>query len=225
MYKFLLPLFALALLVGCTPAADINPDTNTTTDGYSTSSTAMANDPVVPASASSVTPTDTMPSDPNAMLKGKHVVVLKTSKGNITLELDADKAPKTVTNFVKLAQKGYYDGLIFHRVIPSFMIQGGDPSGNGTGGESFWGGEFEDEANDLLMNQGVIAMANRGPNTNGSQFFIVTADTGTPWLQGRHTIFGKVTGGMDVALAISNVERDGSDKPVTPVTFTPEINK
>jgi cyclophilin family peptidyl-prolyl cis-trans isomerase len=220
MYKFLLPLFLLALLVGCTPAQNTTPDTQTNAYGDDSGTQTMSapSNAMQPASSAP----SAMPSD-SQLLTGKHTVVLHTSMGDITLELDADKAPKTVTNFVGLSKKGYYDDLIFHRVIPDFMIQGGDPSGNGTGGISIYGPEFEDEANDLLMNQGVIAMANRGPNTNGSQFFIVTADGGTPWLQGRHTIFGKVTKGLDVALAISKVERDASDKPVTKVTFTPEV--
>ena len=149
------------------------------------------------------------------------MVVLKTSMGEVTLELNADKAPKTVTNFVALSKIGYYSGLTFHRVIPQFMIQGGDPSGNGTGGTSVFGDTFEDEPNDLQMVRGVIAMANRGPDTNGSQFFITVADT--PWLQGRHTIFGHVTAGMDVVDKIANAARDASDKPLTPITFMPDV--
>ena len=141
--------------------------------------------------------------------------------GEVTLELNADKAPKTVTNFVALSKIGYYSGLTFHRVIPQFMIQGGDPSGNGTGGTSVFGDTFEDEPNDLQMVRGVIAMANRGPDTNGSQFFITVADT--PWLQGRHTIFGHVTAGMDVVDKIANAARDASDKPLTPITFMPDV--
>ncbi|MBI5156172.1 peptidylprolyl isomerase [Candidatus Peregrinibacteria bacterium] len=156
------------------------------------------------------------------MLTGTHTVVFKTSKGDITLELNADKAPKTVTNFIVLAKAGYYNGLTFHRVIPDFMIQGGDPDGNGTGGTSIYGETFEDESNDLQMVKGVIAMANRGPNTNGSQFFIVQA-AATPWLQGRHTIFGHVTKGLDVVDAIVNVPKDGNDKPSSPVTYTVEV--
>jgi cyclophilin family peptidyl-prolyl cis-trans isomerase len=215
MYKFLLPLFALALLVGCSSG-----DTTTGTDTYG-SQTSQATE--------IQTPPDTTPPTPMAsgyngtLLTGKHTVVLRTSMGDVTVELDADKAPKTVTNFVVHSKNGYYNNLTFHRVIPGFMIQGGDPSGNGTGGESIFGPEFEDESNDLMMERGVIAMANRGPNTNGSQFFIVTAPQGTPWLQGRHTVFGKVTAGMEVVDVIAGVERDGMDRPVTPVTFTPEV--
>lgn len=156
-----------------------------------------------------------------ATLSGKHTVVLKTTKGDITLELDANAAPKTVTNFVTLAKEGYYDNLTFHRVIPDFMIQGGDPDGNGTGGESIYGETFADEPNTLKMERGVIAMANRGPNTNGSQFFITVVPT--DWLQGRHTIFGKVTAGMDVVDAISKVQRGPNDMPTTKVTYTVEV--
>src|SRR6187402_3797603 len=139
---------------------------------------------------------------------------MTTSEGPITIELfDAD-APKTVQNFKDLAGKGFYDGLIFHRIIRDFMIQGGCPQGTGTGGPGY---EFEDEINDHKIVRGALAMANAGPNTNGSQFFIVTADA-APWLDGKHTVFGRVTDGMDAVDAISKVERDGRDKPVTPVT-------
>jgi len=155
------------------------------------------------------------------LLSGTHTVSLNTSLGKMTLELDADKAPKTVTNFVTHAQNGYYDDLTFHRVIKGFMIQGGDPRGNGTGGESIWGTDFEDEINDLPMSRGAIAMANRGPNTNGSQFFIVHAEE-TPWLVGKHTVFGNVTEGMDVLDAIADLETDGRDVPVEAVTFSAE---
>lgn len=214
MWKFLIPLFALVILVGCTPQSQ------TTTEGYSTSSmsammgaSSMMTDH---SSASSAAMTDS-----SETLSGKHTVVLKTTKGDITLELDADAAPKTVTNFITLAKRGYYDGLTFHRVIPEFMIQGGDPNGNGTGGESIYGESFEDEPNSLKMERGVIAMANRGPDTNGSQFFITVI--ATDWLQGRHTIFGHVTKGMDVVDAISKVQRDGRDMPTTKITYTVEV--
>ena len=160
-----------------------------------------------------------------APLTGTHNVVLKTNKGDIALELNADKAPKTVTNFVKLSEKGYYNGLTFHRVIPDFMIQGGDPEGNGTGGTSIYGDVFEDEPNDIALNRGVIAMANRGPNTNGSQFFIIQKEGGTPWLQGKHTGFGHVTQGMDVIDQIIAVERGSNDAPMEPVTYTVEVVK
>jgi len=140
---------------------------------------------------------------------------MHTSEGDIQLELFEEDAPKTVGNFTKLAGEGFYDGLIFHRVIPDFMIQGGDPTGTGTGGPGY---TFEDEPNDHKVERGALAMANAGPDTNGSQFFIVTTDA-APWLDGKHTVFGKVTSGQDVAEAISAVERDGRDKPVTPVTI------
>jgi cyclophilin family peptidyl-prolyl cis-trans isomerase len=138
-----------------------------------------------------------------------------TSEGSIEIELFPEEAPKTVANFSKLAGEGFYDGLIFHRVIPEFMIQGGCPEGIGTGGPGY---QFEDEFNDHKVVKGALAMANAGPNTNGSQFFIVTA-AATPWLDGKHTVFGQVTSGQDVADRISLVERDGRDKPITPVTL------
>ncbi|MCF7845012.1 MAG: peptidylprolyl isomerase [Kiritimatiellales bacterium] len=242
MYKLLLPLFALSILMfGCAKQnTDIpmpeDPSTETTYEGE--------------------------------ILEGKHTVILKTSMGDIELELDADAAPKTVTNFIALAQSGYYDDLIFHRVISDFMIQGGDPNGNGTGGESIFGETFEDEINadsynlhktklrdsvggqplpqqwedasvkeylsvqgynfnddlkSLPMKRGYVAMANRGPNTNGSQFFIIQKKDGTPWLEGKHTVFGKVTDGMDVVDAIAAVEKGDGDVPVVPITYTVEV--
>ena len=137
---------------------------------------------------------------------------MHTSRGAIELELfDAD-APKTVENFRSLAADGFYDGLIFHRVIPDFMIQGGCPQGTGTGGPGY---TFEDEINDHKIVRGTLAMANAGPNTNGSQFFVVTADA-TPWLDGRHTAFGRVTAGMEAVDAIEAVETGPSDRPVDP---------
>ena len=140
---------------------------------------------------------------------------LHTNHGAIELELYPDDAPKTVGNFVKLAGEGFYDGVIFHRVIEDFMIQGGDPTGTGSGGPGY---TFEDEFNAHKVERGALAMANAGPGTNGSQFFIVTADA-CPWLDGKHTVFGKVTGGMDVADTISQVEKDASDRPREPVTI------
>ena len=166
--------------------------------------------------------------------------VVKTNMGEITIQLLPEEAPKTVENFVGLSKKGYYDGVIFHRVIPNFMIQGGDPTGSGMGGESFFGGNFEDEFSPSLFNlNGALSMANAGPNTNSSQFFIVTmSDTpaqmvsqlegagfpeeiieaykengGTPWLDQKHTVFGHVIEGYEVAEAIQNVERNAMDKP------------
>jgi cyclophilin family peptidyl-prolyl cis-trans isomerase len=140
---------------------------------------------------------------------------LQTSEGAIEVELYPDAAPKTVENFEKLARDGFYEGVIFHRVIPDFMIQGGDPTGTGTGGPGY---EFEDEFNEHRVVRGALAMANAGPNTNGSQFFIVTADA-TPWLDGKHTVFGQVTSGMDVVDRISQTERDANDRPRKPVTI------
>jgi cyclophilin family peptidyl-prolyl cis-trans isomerase len=140
---------------------------------------------------------------------------IHTSMGAIELELFAEDAPKTVENFSKLAGDGFYDGLVFHRVIPDFMIQGGCPRGDGTGDAGY---KFEDEFNDHAIVRGTLAMANAGPNTNGSQFFIVTA-AATPWLDGKHTAFGQVTAGQDVVDAISAVDRDGQDRPRDPVTM------
>jgi len=134
---------------------------------------------------------------------------LHTNHGPIEVELHDGDAPKTVENFRKLAGDGFYNGVIFHRVIPDFMIQGGDPTGTGTGGPDY---TFEDEVNDHPVARGALAMANAGPNTNGSQFFIVTADA-CPWLDGKHTVFGRVTSGMDVADTISNVETSAGDRP------------
>ena len=134
---------------------------------------------------------------------------LHTNEGAISVELFPEDAPKTVENFVKLARDGFYDGVIFHRVIPDFMIQGGDPTGTGSGGPGY---QFEDEPNDHKVERGALAMANAGPDTNGSQFFIVTADA-CPWLDGKHTVFGRVTSGMDVADQISEKPRDASDRP------------
>jgi cyclophilin family peptidyl-prolyl cis-trans isomerase len=140
---------------------------------------------------------------------------LHTSEGKIELELYPDAAPKTVENFETLSRDGFYDGVIFHRVIPDFMIQGGDPTGTGMGGPGY---EFEDEINDHRVERGALAMANAGPGTNGSQFFIVTAEA-TPWLDGKHTVFGRVTAGMDVVDRISQLERDANDRPRKPVTI------
>lgn len=164
---------------------------------------------------------------------------IKTNQGDIKLQLFHDQAPKTVKNFVELAKQGYYKGVIFHRVIPDFMIQGGDPTGTGAGGESIYGQAFEDEFSEELFNfKGALSMANAGPNTNGSQFFIVTNENvpadmvgqmkaagypdeviaryqegGTPWLDFHHTVFGQVIEGMDVAQKISQVKRDFRDRP------------
>ena len=140
---------------------------------------------------------------------------LHTNAGAITIEFFDNDAPKTVENFRKLAGDGFYDGVIFHRVIPDFMIQGGDPEGTGTGGPGY---TFEDEFNDNKIERGALAMANAGPNTNGSQFFIVTAGAAS-WLDGKHTVFGTVVEGMDVVDAIEGTATDGSDKPLEPQTI------
>jgi peptidyl-prolyl cis-trans isomerase B (cyclophilin B) len=140
---------------------------------------------------------------------------LHTSEGTIEVEFFPEEAPKTVENFTKLAADGFYDGLSFHRVIPDFMIQGGCPRGDGTGGPGY---SFEDEFNEHKVARGALAMANAGPNTNGSQFFIVTADA-CPWLDGKHTVFGRVTSGQDVVDRISLVDRDQRDRPQGPVTI------
>ena len=173
-------------------------------------------------------------------------VIMKTNKGDITIRLFPDMAPKTVENFLGLAESGYYDGIIFHRVIDNFMIQGGDPTGTGMGGSSIWGDSFEDEFSMNLLNlNGALSMANAGPNTNGSQFFIVTAkevpmtmlaqleaggwpkeiveayaaNGGTPWLDQKHTVFGQVEAGMDTVYAIEGVKKGAQDKPVEDVVI------
>src|SRR4051794_31568850 len=138
---------------------------------------------------------------------------MTTNLGDIELELFDEDAPQTVENFRKLSGDGFYDGVIFHRVIKDFMIQGGDPTGTGTGGPGY---EFEDEFNQHKIVRGALAMANAGPNTNGSQFFIVTTDE-APWLDGKHTVFGRVTNGMDVVDHIEGAETDARDKPVDEV--------
>lgn len=140
-----------------------------------------------------------------------------TNLGTFTVELFPDKAPKTVKNFVVLSERGFYNGISFHRVIKNFMIQGGDPTGTGSGGESIYGGPFEDEFHpDLMHNEpGILSMANAGPGTNTSQFFITVAPT--PWLNAKHTIFGKVTSGLEVVYKISEVPSDNLDKPNNPV--------
>lgn len=179
-----------------------------------------------------------------ANVKGPKAVI-KTNRGDITVQLFPEHAPKTVENFVQLAKKGYYDGVIFHRVIPDFMIQGGDPTGTGMGGESIYGEKFEDEFSKELFNlRGALSMANAGPNTNGSQFFIVNNQNvpanmmgqlegagfptevieaykkgGTPWLDFRHTVFGHVVEGMDVVDEIGGVQKDAQDRPTFDVVI------
>lgn len=176
--------------------------------------------------------------------KEKHTVVLDTSMGQIQVEVYPAVAPRTVENFVGLVEKGYYNGVIFHRVIPDFMIQGGDPTGTGAGGRSIFGDKFDDEINprsvglsesaikaneqagyvyrddleSMKVIYGKICMANAGPNTNGSQFFIVTRDA-CPWLDGRHTVFGKITSGMDIVEKIQNVKRNERDRPLEDISI------
>jgi peptidyl-prolyl cis-trans isomerase B (cyclophilin B) len=140
------------------------------------------------------------------------IAKMNTTQGTIELELFDEDAPKTVENFKKLSRDGFYDGVIFHRVIRDFMIQGGDPDGTGTGGPGY---TFEDEINQHKIVRGALAMANAGPNTNGSQFFIVTTGA-APWLDGKHTVFGQVTGGMEAVDAIEALPTDGRDRPTEP---------
>jgi peptidylprolyl isomerase len=145
------------------------------------------------------------------------IVVFETNQGTFEITLNPEAAPKTCENFLGLVAKGYYDGIVFHRVIKNFMIQGGDPTGTGAGGESIWGKAFADECKPTLKfdKPGLLAMANRGPNTNGSQFFITTA--ATPWLNMRHTIFGEVTTGYDIVKKIENSPTAPGDRPVEPI--------
>ncbi len=149
--------------------------------------------------------------------------VIETNKGTIRVELLEQDAPKTTENFILLAQRGYYNGIIFHRVIKGFMIQGGDPTGTGRGGQSAWGGKFDDEINEGSdvysrgYKAGTVAMANAGPNTNGSQFFIMHVDYPLP---PKYAIFGRVTEGQDVVNAIATTPTESGDRPQTPVTMT-----
>jgi cyclophilin family peptidyl-prolyl cis-trans isomerase len=155
----------------------------------------------------------------STVIKEKTIAIINTNMGKIEIELFADQTPRTVENFVGLANKGYYSGVIFHRVIDNFMIQGGDPTGTGRGGESFWGGKFADEFVPSLKHSepGILSMANAGPNTNGSQFFITVVPT--PWLDGKHTVFGKVINGMNVVYDIAKVKTGPGDKPVNDVVM------
>ncbi|OQX74000.1 MAG: peptidylprolyl isomerase [Campylobacteraceae bacterium 4484_4] len=150
----------------------------------------------------------------SALLGANPQVLLKTNQGDIVVELWPDVAPKAVQNFIVHAESGYYNGTIFHRVIKGFMIQGGDPTGTGRGGDSIWGGVFENEykPNIVFDKPGLLAMANRGPNTNASQFFITVAPT--PWLNGGYTIFGKVVKGFDVVQKINHVKTGSYDRPM-----------
>lgn len=156
-------------------------------------------------------------SEEDSSVKSKRpTAIVETNQGTFEVTLYSDIAPKAVENFLKHAEDHYYDGTIFHRVIPGFMIQGGDPLGNGTGGQSIWGKAFEDEVspNVKFDKPGLLGMANRGPKTNGSQFFITTA--ATPWLNQKHTIFGEVTKGYDVVQKIESTRTGPQDRPVEP---------
>ncbi len=140
---------------------------------------------------------------------------MTTNHGDIVIELFDEDAPKTVGNFKQLAGQGFYDGLAFHRIIKDFMIQGGDPKGDGTGGPGY---TFEDEFNQHKIVRGALAMANAGPNTNGSQFFLVTTEA-APWLDGKHTVFGEISSGMDVVDKLEGLDTDGRDRPKQPATI------
>ena len=151
--------------------------------------------------------------------KRRPVAVIETNMGTIEVRLFADKAPRTCENFILLARRGYYNGVTFHRVIDNFMIQGGDPTGTGRGGESAWGGTFEDEFDPSLRHDrpGILSMANAGPGTNGSQFFITLAPT--PWLDNHHTVFGEVIRGMDVVRRIGKVKTGPGNRPLRDVVI------
>jgi len=251
MHKFIIPLFALALLlVSCRFPWQKTPEEPT------------------PLEEAAPPEEEQRPFGYDGqVLTGMHRVILHTSLGDIALELNADSAPMAVTNFMWLARAGYYNALTFHRVVPGFVIQGGDPNDDGTGGTSVFGDTFEDEVNpaayghdrtlrevagdqpvpDELANmtvrqfyesqgyayrddlpptpqltRGVIAMANSGPNSNSSQFFIIQAER-TTWLEGKHTVLGKVVEGMEVVDAIASVERSENDQPLEPVTYDVEV--
>lgn len=234
MKKYLVILLTLVFLVGCSTNKNETQDTNENTQNESTNGDYMKLNQVA------------------GYQEGNIKAKIVTNKGEIELILFPNIAPKAVENFVTHAKNGYYEGIIFHRVIEGFMIQGGDPTGTGTGGESIWGEDFEDEFDMNYRHfQGALSMANAGPGTNGSQFFIVTAGTdnvpnsmisqmndlgeeggfpptvvegyknlgGTPHLDGRHTVFGQVVNGLDVAINISKVDRDDNDKPFEDVVI------
>ena len=201
-----------------------------TLSGCATNKQILKKEPVVPADSQKAEElvndleknVNNLETGDNKIKMERQIATIKTNKGDIKVELFNDKSPKTVKNFVDLAAKDFYDGILFHRVIPDFMIQAGDPNTktdpknwatHGTGGPGY---KFEDEFNDVPLVAGSLAMANAGPNTNGSQFFIVTAAS-TPWLDGRHTNFGQVIEGMDVVLEIQNVDTNESDHPLKDV--------
>lgn len=203
MKNLLFSFFLLALFVGCKSSGSANK--------FSDANDNQAN--------INKTENTVMPDSIKAP-KGTEVAVIKTNMGTIEVKFFFKESPKAVENFIDLAKKGYYDGLTFHRVIDNFMIQGGDPTGTGAGGESIWGEPFEDEFSPNLKfdKPGILAMANAGPNTNGSQFFITLAPT--PWLNHHHTIFGQVIKGLDVVKAIGKVQTSKPyDKPVKDVVM------
>ncbi|KAF3045758.1 Peptidyl-prolyl cis-trans isomerase-like 1 [Didymella keratinophila] len=169
------------------------------------------------AAPSTTTSAQAPQSNNAAFLERPSGVLMTTNYGDITIALYSDKVPKTCQNFAGLADAGKYNNVIFHRIIPGFMLQGGDPTGTGRGGESIWGGKFEDEFDNSLLHTGpgVLSMANSGPGTNGSQFFICLA--ATPHLNGKHTVFGQVVDGMDVVERIGAVQTDGGDRPLEDV--------
>jgi peptidyl-prolyl cis-trans isomerase B (cyclophilin B) len=230
LYPFLLG-FSFILLTACgnspeqeigkvyqdSPPADTSVTTPPAVNQYSNQenqTTAPATETTNPTNTMSKFDQTTMPE------KGEQIVVMETSLGTIKMKLFPTKAPKTVENFIGLIDKGYYNGLIFHRVIPGFMIQGGDPTGTGMGGASLWRGKFKDEINsDLSYLKGALAMANSGPNTNGSQFFIVQTDDGDSILERKYSIFGQAFEGLDIVDKIANVQRDGNDKPLEKVVM------
>lgn len=161
-----------------------------------------------------------MRSQNDAPKNGDTIATIETNLGTIKFILFDKEAPEIAKNFIELANKGYYDGIIFHRVIEDFMIQGGDPTGTGRGGKSYLGQDLNDEfIKGFSHKQGTVSMANAGANTNGSQFFIVTGANGTPYLDNKHSIFGQVFEGLDIAIAISKVEKDRSDKPIEDVVM------
>lgn len=235
-WRFLTPiLFLMLILSACGTSTEKEEDKSNGSD---------AEESQTDNQASEETP-DSFPQLTEEVQGNERLVEMQTSKGNIKIKLFPDQAPKAVENFIKHSEDGYYDGVVFHRVIQDFMIQGGDPEGTGMGGESIYGKAFEDEfSNELYNIRGALSMANSGPNTNGSQFFIVQNTTldpsmkekmkeagypeeiikayekgGTPWLDNKHTVFGQVVEGMDVVDSIAAVETAEQDKPAEDVVI------
>ena len=209
--------FALIIAVLILGAYSLTKDTTKDAQTINTVNSLVNNEEVLAESENTVVPVqkEEIPMDLTIDQTKNYEAVLTTSMGDIKINLFEKEAPITVNNFVKLAKEGFYDGLIFHRVIPDFMIQGGDPTGTGTGGPGY---KFEDEITGKPIVKGTLAMANSGPNTNGSQFFIVTAEE-TPWLNNLHTNFGEVIEGLEIVDQISLVETNSSDKPLTNVVI------